>query len=337
MQKILITGGSGFIGTNLINFLSKKNYCILNIDKSSYCSTPENFKENRKTKKYFYYKLDLSNYYFLTKKIKKFKPDTIIHLAAESHVDKSLDGPRKFINNNILATNSLYSAVLELNKKNRKFNPNIIHVSTDEVYGSVKNNKANENYKINPSSPYSASKASSDLIAKSFLKSFNLNISIINLCNNYGPYQFIDKFIPLSIQMLIKNKKVPLYGNGKNIREWMYVGDSCKAILKLITKFKSAKIYNIGSGFRKSNHELAKILSEHFFNRKIKNSVIKVKDRPAHDFRYAINSKKFKKDYSWKPEIKLIEGLNSTIDWYKKNTNWLKNAEKNYNYKRIGN
>ena len=337
MKKILITGGSGFIGTNLINFLVKNSYYILNIDKSSYCSTPENFKEKSKKKNYFYCKLDLKKYPVLIKKIKKFNPDIIIHLAAESHVDNSIDGPRNFINNNILATNSLYSAILELNKKNKKFNPNVIHVSTDEVYGSIKSDQAKEIHIINPSSPYSASKAGCDLIAQSFLRTFGLKISIIKLCNNYGPYQFIDKFIPLAIQMFIKNKKIPLYGNGKNIREWMYVGDSCIAILKLIKKFKSGKVYNIGSSLRKSNYEIIKILSKYFFKKKVTKILVKVRDRPAHDFRYAIDSKKFKKDFFWKPQINLIEGLNVTIKWYIKNKLWLKNAEKKYNYKRIGN
>lgn len=329
MKKILITGGSGFIGTNLINHLNKKRYAIFNIDKKSYSSTSEKFKKLEHIKNYKFKKLDLRNKKKLSGSINFFKPDFIIHLAAESHVDRSIDDPYKFFQNNIDSTLSLYSSLINYKKKIK-----IIHISTDEVYGSVFKNSFKENDQFNPSSPYSASKASSDMIAKAWSKTFNFKLCILRISNNYGPYQFIEKFIPLSIMKIIKKQKIPLYGNGTNVREWIHVDDTCEAIEKILINFKEAD-FNIGSSFKSKNILISKKILE-LFKKKVKDNIIFIKDRPAHDIKYALNSKKFEKKFKWKAKINLNEGLKKTINWYLENKNWIKEAEKKYNYKRLG-
>lgn len=329
-KSLLITGGSGFIGTNLVNFLSKK-FKIYNVDKNSYCSTPEKFKTIYK-KNYFFYKLNLKK-----KKLKNLfinnKINTVIHLAAESHVDRSIDNPYKFIEENILSTTSLYQTINELIKKKLIKSPDIIHVSTDEVFGSVKKN-ASENSLFSPSSPYAASKASTEHIASSFCKTYGLRICIIRLCNNYGPYQFTEKFIPTCILNINKNMNVPIYGKGINTREWMYVKDTCKAIELVVKNFKKNETYNIGSNVKVRNLKILNIISK-IMKKKISYKL--VKDRPAHDMQYSLNSNKFMKDYNWKPTYNLTSGLKETVNWYLINKNWIKEAYKKYKGQRLGN
>jgi dTDP-glucose 4,6-dehydratase len=332
-NQILITGGSGFIGTNLVNYLLKKNYFVTNIDKQSYASTPENFK--LKNKKYSFYKVNISN----QKKIEKIllkNFSIIIHLAAESHVDRSIDNPKKFIKSNINSTLNLYSSILKLRKNKKIKNPNIIHISTDEVYGSIKKESFLESSTLCTSSPYSASKASCDHIAECFQKTFNFNICILRMTNNYGPFQFIEKFIPTIITKILENKKIPLYGNGNNEREWIFVEDTCRAIEKVIIKFKKKKIYNMGSGERIKN----KIVIKNILNKfKIKNHnklIINVKDRPGHDLRYALNSKNFQEEYAWKPKYKFSTGIIKTIKWFIDNPEWVNYCKKKYKGNRIG-
>jgi dTDP-glucose 4,6-dehydratase len=334
MKKILITGGSGFIGTNLINYLISKKYNIFNIDKLSYASTPEIFR--KKNNNYFFYNFNINN----KKKLDKIllnKFHTIIHLAAESHVDRSIDNPKKFFKENTISTLNLYSSILELTKKNKIPNPNIIYISTDEVYGSIKKGNFKENSKLSPSSPYSASKAACDHIAESFLKTYDLKICILRLTNNYGPFQFPEKFIPTIITRILKNKKIPLYGKGQNEREWIFVEDSCKAIEKVINRFINKKIYNIGSGVRLKNYKVIKKILNKFKFKDFNSHIVNVKDRPGHDFRYALNSELFFKTYQWKPQSTFDEGIEKTISWYKKNELWLSYCEKKYKGKRLGN
>ncbi len=331
-KNIIITGGSGFIGTNLVNYLTKKNYKIFNIDKISYCSTSENFKIVNK-KNYFFYKTNISNSDKVNFIFKKNNIGTVIHLASESHVDRSIDSPFNFIKENILSTTSFYENINLLVKKKIISMPNIIHVSTDEVFGSLTKKDAHEKMSFLPNSPYAASKASTEHIARSFVKTFGMKISVIRLCNNYGPYQFTEKFIPTCIINAIKNTPIPIYGNGQNIREWMHVSDSCKAIELIIKNFKTNIEYNIGSSVKISNINIAKIILK-TMKKKIKLSYIS--DRPAHDKRYSLNSKKFKKKFNWKPTFNLQRGIEDTINWYLTNDKWLKRSYLKYKGQRLG-
>ncbi|MDA9731067.1 GDP-mannose 4,6-dehydratase [Candidatus Pelagibacter sp.] len=338
MKKILITGGSGFIGTNFINLISNKNYKILNIDKISNISTPERFKLIKNKKKYSFKRYDLNDHKKIFKILKNFKPDTIINFAAESHVDRSINDPLYFIKNNIeLSVNLFFAYVKFLKIKKSKF----FQISTDEVYGSIPKGYSKEMDRYDPSSPYSASKGSVDLIASAFNKTYKTNIKIINLSNNYGPYQFPEKFIPTLILHFLKNKPAPIYGKGKNIREWIYVNDSCGAILKTIKSTKKFNKINIGSNKQITNMKIAttifKIMKSKNLTKLNKSNFIKtVKDRPGHDERYALNTNFFKRNINYKIKKSLVIGLEDTINWYLDNKDWLKSILKKYNYKRLG-
>jgi dTDP-glucose 4,6-dehydratase len=335
MKKILITGGSGFIGTNLVFYLIKKKNIIFNIDKISKESTPENFKKIKKN--YFFYKQDLLNEKKIKKIIFKIKPNIIINLAAESHVDRSIDSPKHFITNNVLASFNLFKILKDYYNVNKKIK--IFHISTDEVYGSIKKREFSENSQYKPSSPYSASKGSCDLIANSFIDTYKLPITIFCISNNYGPFQFIEKFIPKIIVNYINNKNLPVYGRGNNIREWIHVNDTCSAIYKAINKNTLKGRFNIGSNIRYKNiyiiKSIIKILSKKI-KIKSKSKIIFEKDRPGHDYRYAINSKKFRKMTKWRPKISLLKGLEKTINWYIENNKWVKYSLKKYQGKRQG-
>ncbi len=338
MKKILITGGSGFIGTNFINLISNKNYKILNIDKISNISTPEKFKLIKNKKKYFFKRYDLSNHKKIFKILEKFKPDTIINFAAESHVDRSINDPLYFIKNNIELSVNLFFAYVKFSKiRKSKF----FQISTDEVYGSITKGYSKEMDRYDPSSPYSASKGSVDLIASAFNKTYQTDIKIINLSNNYGPYQYPEKFIPTLILHFLKNKPAPIYGKGKNVREWMHVNDSCDAILKTIKSKKKFNKINIGSNKQITNMEIAtsifKIMKSKNLTKLNKLNFIKtVKDRPGHDERYALNTNFFKRNINYKMKKNLVIGLEDTINWYLNNKDWLKSILKTYNYKRLG-
>ncbi len=338
MKKIIVTGGSGFIGSNLVNFLIKKKYLVINIDKLTYASNKKaHFDKNSKF--YKFYKIDLNNKDKLIKIIKRFKPKAIFNLAAETHVDRSIDGPKNFINTNILGTFNLLESIRYL-KKN-KINTKLIHISTDEVYGDIKENKrSNENANYEPSSPYSASKASADHLVKSYIRTYNINAVISNCCNNYGPYQFPEKLLPKMISNIFNNNPLPLYAKGHNSREWIHVEDHCEALFMLYLKGKSGESYNVGSGINIKNIDLIKKLLKICKKLKIKigkKTKIKfVKDRPGHDFRYALSSKKIFKKFKWKAKIKLDLGLAETVSWYKNNQIYLRGISKNIYQKRLG-
>ena len=250
MKKVVVTGGSGFIGSNLVNFLIKRKFFVINIDKLTYSSNK--YKENQKSKRsYKFYKMDIGNKN-LKKIILKYKPKAIFNLAAETHVDRSIDGPKNFIQSNILGTFNLLETLRFLKKK--KIEPKLIHISTDEVYGDIKKNfRSDEKYRYEPSSPYSASKASADLLIKSYIRTYKLNIVISNCCNNYGPFQFPEKLIPKMISNIFNNKELPVYAKGNNSREWIHVNDHCEALLKLYLRGKSGERYNVGSGYDLKN------------------------------------------------------------------------------------
>jgi dTDP-glucose 4,6-dehydratase len=339
MKKILVTGGSGFIGTNFINFLLYKRFKVYNIDKLSSVSTPEKFKTNHNKKNYKFYKLNLLIEKKLEKLIYSIKPDYIFNFAAESHVDRSIDKPKLFIQDNIISSLNLFNIFRKFSKKNKK--SILFHISTDEVFGSNFGKPSKENSPYFPSSPYSSSKASTDLIAISFVETYKIPIKILNLCNNFGPYQYLEKFIPTIIFNLINNKKVPIYGNGKNLREWIYVNDSCRAIFSLIKYKGNIKRFNIGTNLRINNLNLTNRIFKIIKQKKLTKLNNKtyfefVKDRPGHDLRYALNSKAFYDNTKFKLDDNLDSGLIKTIDWYLKNKDWTKHVKKKYINKRIG-
>ena len=338
MKKIIVTGGSGFIGSNLVDFLIRKNFFVINLDKLTYSSN-KYANVLRNNKNYKLIKIDIINFKKITKIIEKYKPKVIFNLAAETHVDRSIDGPKKFIHTNINGTFSLLESLRFLQKK--KINPKLVHISTDEVYGDIKNNsRSNEEDKYEPSSPYSASKASADHLVKSYIRTYKLNAVISNCCNNYGPYQFPEKLIPKMISNIFNNKELPIYAKGKNSREWIHVKDHCEALFKLYLKGKVGESYNVGSGTNLRNIDLVKEIIKicRVMEIKIGNKTkIKfVKDRPGHDFRYALNNKKIYKYLKWKPKINFKVGLKETVIWYLNNKSFFKNISKKNYEKRLG-
>ena len=337
MKKIIVTGGSGFIGTNLVNFLIKKKYFVINLDKLTYSANKQNISLRTK-KNYKLIKVDIKNKKKLIGIIKKHKPIAIFNLAAETHVDRSIDGPNNFIQTNIIGTFSLLESLRYLSK--RKISPRLIHISTDEVYGDIKVGRVGENFKYEPSSPYSASKASADHLVKSYIRTYNLNAVISNCCNNYGPYQIPEKLIPKMIINIFHNKNLPIYAKGQNSREWIHVNDHCEALFRLYLKGKNGESYNVGSGLNLRNIDLVKkiikICKSMRIKIKNKTKITFVKDRPGHDFRYALDNKKIFNQLKWKPKIKFDDGLEKTILWYLKNKNFLKNITKKNYEKRLG-
>ena len=324
-KTVIVTGGLGFIGSNLIGMLIKQNYNVINIDKVSYSSNFYNVKEHRNNDNYKFYKCDINNQKKISFILKKHKPIGIFNLAAETHVDRSIDNPYTFIKSNILD----FFKFLECFKKYSKKNPKIklVHISTDEVYGDVIKGRSSENEPYNPSSPYAASKAASDHLLRSYIRTFNIPAIATNCSNNYGPKQHPEKLIPKIIFNIIKNKKLPLYGNGKNSREWIYVKDHCKALIKVFKYGKLGEFYNIGSNKNLTNLQIIKSLIK-TANKKIKignNVKIQyVQDRPGHDFRYALNSNKIKKRLKWESKININSGLSKTFSWYLNNLSYFK-------------
>ena len=333
MKTVIVTGGLGFIGSNLINILNNKNYFIINIDRLSYASNLKNINPN--VKNYKLYKEDINNKNFIKNILNKYNPSIIYNLAAETHVDRSIDGPKNFINSNILGVFNILESI-----KNNKKKIKLIHISTDEVYGDIKKNyKSKENDAYNPSSPYAASKASGDLLIKSYIRTYKLNAIITNCCNNYGPNQYPEKLIPTIIYSLLKNQPIPIYGNGKNIREWIFVKDHCNALIKISKYGKLGENYNIGSGVVFNNIEIAKKIISIFkdLNNKnvLRSKIHFTRDRPGHDVRYCLDSSKIKDLTKWECPSNFDNKIKETIIWYtnKFKINWFKN--KKYK-KRIG-
>jgi dTDP-glucose 4,6-dehydratase len=329
MEKIIVTGGLGFIGSNLINILQKK-YFIINIDKVSYASNFNNIDPN--IKNYKFYKQDINNKFFIKNILKKYNPSIIFNLAAETHVDRSIDGPKQFIQSNILGVFNLLESIRCYKKKIK-----LIHISTDEVYGDLKKiYKSKEEDAYNPSSPYSASKASGDLLIKSYIRTYKIPAVITNCCNNFGPNQYPEKLIPTIIYNILNKKSIPIYGNGKNIREWIYVEDHCNALIKVAEKGVVGENYNIGSGITLNNIQITKKIISIFKkinnDKNIKSKILFVKDRPGHDLRYCLNSSKIQNKLKWKCKSNFNQRINETIIWYidKFRSNYFKN--KNFKY-----
>ena len=335
MKKIIVTGGLGFIGSNLIELLLKKNFYVINVDKGTYSSNFYNTKDFRKSKKYKFIKMDIAN-----KKIKKilmkYKPSGVFNLAAETHVDRSIDNPGSFIQSNIVGVYNLLESFKDFSKINKS---KLIHISTDEVYGDVLKGRTSETYPYQPSSPYAASKAASDHLVSSYIKTYKLPAIITNCSNNYGPKQHPEKLIPKLIYNIMNNRALPIYGKGENSREWIYVKDHCEALIKVFIKGKIGEFYNIGSNKNLNNLQVTKELLKVSKNKiKIGNKVkiLFVKDRPGHDVRYALNSNKIKNKLGWYPKTNFRHGMKLTFDWYYKNKQYYKSLSKKDIVKRLG-
>jgi len=335
MKKVIVTGGLGFIGSNLIDLLIKKNFFVINIDKATYSSSHYNVKEFKNSKKYKFVKLDIKN-----KKLKdifiKYKPDGVFNLAAETHVDRSIDNPDSFIQSNIVGVYNLLESFKKFSKSNKS---KLIHISTDEVYGDILSGRSSEEYPYKPSSPYAASKAASDHLVSSYVRTYNLNAVVTNCSNNYGPRQHPEKLIPKLIYNILNNKPLPIYGKGTNSREWIYVTDHCEALIKVFLKGKKGHFYNIGSNKNLNNLEVTKKLLEeakHLISLGNKVQIKFVKDRPGHDLRYALNSNKIKSELEWLPKTNFSKGIKLTLDWYLKNKSYYKSIFKKDIINRLG-
>ncbi len=336
MKKIIVTGGLGFIGSNLIELLLNKNFYVINIDKGTYSSNFYNTKDFRKSKKYEYLKLDISNKK-IGKVFAKYRPLGIFNLAAETHVDRSIDNPGNFIQSNIVGVYNLLECFKNFSKKYRS---KLIHISTDEVYGDVLNGRSDEKYPYQPSSPYAASKAASDHLVSSYIRTYNLPAIVTNCSNNYGPKQHPEKLIPKLIFNIMNNRPLPIYGKGKNSREWIYVKDHCEALIKVFQKGKLGEFYNIGSNKNLNNLQVTKELIKNSkkiikLGKKVKINF--VKDRPGHDIRYALNSNKIKKKLNWYPKTKFSKGIKLTLNWYFENKSYYKSLSKKDILNRLGN
>jgi len=356
-KNILITGGAGFIGANFIHYLFNcinntthlhgdgerisEGTNIINVDKLTYAGNSENLKSIEKNENYFFYKIDICDYHAMESVFLKHKIDCIVHFAAESHVDRSISSPKDFIMTNIIGTFNL----LELCRKHWNFNDNVLfhNISTDEVYGSLgEKGFFYETSLYDPRSPYSASKASADHLVSAYYHTFGLPITISNCTNNYGPYQFPEKLIPLVILNIKEEKPIPIYGNGKNIRDWLWVGDHCSAILNIIHNGKIGESYNIGGENEWENIKLVKMIcsimaetdtlkfksnrEKRFQN--CESLITYVEDRAGHDKRYAINCDKIKNELGWFQSVDFETGLRKTVNWYLENDDWIENIKK---------
>jgi len=333
-KKILITGGAGFIGSHVVRLFVTKypNYEIFNLDALTYAGNLENLKDIDQASNYTFLKEDINDAEAINKLFKQYKFDSVIHLAAESHVDRSITDPLAFVRTNVIGTMNLLNAAKELWKENFT-NKLFYHISTDEVYGSLgETGLFTETTSYEPNSPYSASKAASDHFVRAYGETYDLPYIITNCSNNYGPNQFPEKLIPLFIHNIIQNKPLPVYGDGKYTRDWLYVIDHATAIDLAFHKGKNKQTYNIGGFNEWQNLDLIKLLCE-LIDIKLgreKGSSAKlityIKDRPGHDKRYAIDATKINKELGWKPSVTFEEGLEKTIDWFLENEVWLKNV-----------
>ncbi len=333
MKNILITGGAGFIGSHVVRFFVNKytNYNIYNLDKLTYAGNLENLKDIQHKKNYHFIKADIVDSNTINELFQKYKFDGVIHLAAESHVDRSILDPMAFVYTNVIGTVNLLNAALNIWKDNLE-DKSFYHISTDEVYGTLgETGYFKETTPYNPNSPYSASKASSDHMVRAYYKTYKLPIKITNCSNNFGPYQFPEKLIPLIINNIKHDKPLPIYGKGLNIRDWLYVIDHVKAIDLVFHKGKTGETYNIGGNNEWTNIDLVKKICQ-IMDKKLNRTtpaeslITFVKDRAGHDLRYAIDSSKIQKELGWTPEHSFENALEETIDWYLKNEEWLNNV-----------
>ena len=348
-MKILVTGGAGFIGSNFVlKQLNETTNQILNIDKLTYAGNPENLLSIVGNSRHQFVQGDICDKEFVSKSINDFKPDAVVHFAAESHVDRSIDGPSEFIQTNIVGTSVLLEEALQYYRglsSEGKSGFRFLHVSTDEVYGSLGDSGYfTETTSYDPSSPYSASKAASDHLVRAWQRSFDLPTLITNCSNNYGPFQFPEKLIPLMIIKALAEKPLPVYGQGLNVRDWLYVADHCDAINVVLAKGQPGETYNIGGNNEQKNIDIVKqicaILDKLRPRRNGKTYaelISFVTDRPGHDLRYAIDASKIKSELNWEPKVSFEQGLKVTIAWYLDHPNWVNNIQNNtYQQQRLG-
>lgn len=316
-MKLLVTGGAGFIGSNFVKYMLKKykDYTVVNLDKLTYAGNLENLKDIEKNNRHHFVKGDICDLKLVKKLMEQEEVDAVVNFAAETHVDRSIIDPDAFIRTNVFGTRALLEAGRKVSVKR------FVQISTDEVYGSIEQGSFSEASNLMPSSPYAASKAGADLLTLAYKTTYELPVLITRGSNTYGPYQHPEKFIPLFITNLLENKKVPLYGDGKNVRDWLYVVDHCSAIDTILHKGKIGEIYNIGGGNERTNLEMAYVILEEIGM--TEDMIEFVKDRPGHDRRYSLNCDKLKA-LGWKPEYPLDRGLKETVKWYKQNKKWWK-------------
>lgn len=313
MKQLMVTGGSGFIGSNFIRYVLNKHpdYDVVNYDVMTYAGNPDNLKDIEESKNYRFVHADIDDY---DKAIEVMKDSqAVVNFAAESHVDRSITGARQFMLTNVVGTNTLLEAARSANLER------FLHISTDEVYGSIDEGSFFESDNLVPSSPYSASKAASDLACHAYKTTYDLPIIITRSSNNFGPFQYPEKLIPLLITNLLDNKSLPIYGDGKNVRDWIYVEDNCAAIDRVLHEGQIGEVYNIGGGMEVENIEIANMILE--IMDRPKSSITYVKDRPGHDRRYSINSRKLH-NLGFKPEFDFSSALEKTINWYTENVAW---------------
>jgi len=351
MQQVyFITGGCGFIGSNFIKYIfhKNKNIRVVNLDKLTYAGNSKNLIEFTNTENYVFIKGDICDEILVNQILKKFTPDYLVNFAAESHVDRSIDRPMEFIQTNIVGTSILlqeslqyYNSLTSSKKSFFRFH----HISTDEVFGSLeKTGFFTEDTSYDPSSPYSASKASSDHLVRSWNRTFGLPVLISNCSNNYGPFQFPEKLIPLMILNCLEEKLLPVYGTGENIRDWLYVEDHCDAIHTILEKGTIGETYNVGGNNEIKNIQIVEILCDILNDihpagsgKSYHELITFVKDRPGHDFRYAIDSTKLKKEIGWEPKESFETGIRKTIQWYLDNKSWWKDIQNlKYSQERLG-
>ncbi|MGL5717108.1 MAG: dTDP-glucose 4,6-dehydratase [Paraclostridium sp.] len=323
MKKILVTGGAGFIGGNFVHYMVNKypKYMIVNVDALTYAGNLETLKAVEGNSNYKFVKGDIANRDFIFKLFEKEKFDIVVNFAAESHVDRSVEDPGIFVKTNVIGTQVLLDASKEYKVKRYH------QVSTDEVYGDLPLDKPDlffsEETPLNPSSPYSASKASADFLVNSYHRTFGLNTTISRCSNNYGPYHFPEKLIPLIISRALNNESLPVYGDGKNVRDWLHVYDHCTAIDLIIHKGKVGEVYNVGGHNERANLEVVKTILRVLD--KPESLITYVKDRPGHDLRYAIDASKLENELGWKAKYNFDEGISETVQWYLDNKLWWEN------------
>jgi len=327
---ILVTGGAGFIGSNFICYLFKEHpgYTIINLDKLTYAGNLENLKGVEDRQNYYFVKGDITNRELVADVFHTFKPNYVVNFAAESHVDRSIEGPEVFIKTNVYGTQILLDVAKEYWQKEDMYDSaRFLHISTDEVYGSLpldSTERFSEESPLKPNSPYSASKAGADLLCRSYFITYNMPVIITRSSNNFGPRQYPEKLIPLTIRNAIYGKPLPVYGDGQNIRDWLYVEDNCKAIDLVLHKGNIGEVYNIGGGNEWKNIELVNLICEILGEitdksaESYKGLITFVKDRPGHDRRYALDCRKIKEKFGWKPEWEFKSALRYTVEWYLK-------------------